>query len=163
MFGRRHEREGAAPTRDGGEELDVDAALESAIGDVQQAVGTYLDIPSEGARRDLLASLEHLDDRLARCDGYTNSARFTPAAVGYLSNATIGATSQNSVVEELPSGVFQAQVALVKAAKQEIREHTPATLASLRAAFATLGAAEGDPAGTPPGSSTPAPPAATGD
>src|SRR3974390_3632452 len=130
MFGRPDEREQGprAPSREGGEELDVDAGLVEAPAEVQQTVTTYLDIPSEGARRDLLASLEQLDAQLARSDDYTSAPRFSPGAVGYVTNAPIGATSQNPVVDELPSGVFQAQVALVKAAKQEIREHTPGTL-----------------------------------
>jgi hypothetical protein len=85
--------------------------------------------------------LEELDDRTGQSDAYAGSV-IGSGAVGYASRGEVlGETSIDSVVDEVPGAELNAQVALVTAAKDEVRGPTPDTLAALRSASATLAAA----------------------
>ena len=128
MFGHRPKGQ---PDHEQEIEVDVDLTLERDISTVVQAVDAYLQNTNEGLRKDLLTALEHLDDQTDRADAYQGRPQLYPADSG---SAVVGATSDNSMPEELPSTEFQAQVALVRAAKNAVTRLTPDTLADLRAA-----------------------------
>ena len=86
------------------------------------------------SRAALLAALERLDDRTDQSDQYQNSV-IGSAAIGFAAKGEVlGETSLDPVVDQVPSDELKAQVALVRAAKDEIRGPTPATFASLQAA-----------------------------
>ena len=118
------------------QEVDVDRVLESDICIVEQAVERYLANCTDEHCQELFAALDHLDDQTALGDAF--HGRF--GVLWRTSPAVVGATSFNPIAEDLPSPEFQAQVALVKAAKQEVLQRTPETLADLRAAAEELAA-----------------------
>ncbi len=122
MFGRR--AKGQAETE---QEVEVDVSLELDISVVEQAIDNYLQYPNESLRKDLLAALEELDGQLAEGDAYHARLRMVVPE-----SAVIGATSNSSVGEEMPATKFQAQVALVKAAKRAVTQLTSDTLADLQ-------------------------------
>jgi hypothetical protein len=126
MFGRR-----AKGQPDHEEEVEVDVTLEQDISVVEQAVDSYLQGPNDSLRQDLLTALEQLDDRIEESDAY--HARLTYPFVGP-DSSVVGATNASSIPEDVSSTEFQAQVALVKAAKSVVKSLTPDTLADLRAA-----------------------------
>jgi hypothetical protein len=108
--------------------------LEDELSDVERAVDDYLDTLSDSARGALLASLEQVDELCATSDAFRQRFSYpyiprTPA---------VGATSLNPIIEEVPGSIFEAQVDVVKAAKQSLRELTSESLADLRSAVATL-------------------------
>jgi hypothetical protein len=112
------------------EEVDVDLDLERDIAVVEQAVESYLQNPNEGLRKDLLSALEELDAQLAQGDDYRGRLVYPFAAP---ETSIVGATSPSSAGQEIPAAEFQAQVALVKAAKKAVTRLTPENLANLRA------------------------------
>jgi hypothetical protein len=123
-----------------GERIQVDAALESDLAGVEQSVADYLKDPTGTTRQSLVAALEELDDRTAQSDAYEGSV-IGSGAVGYASKGEVlGETSIDSVVDEMPNAELNAQVALVRAAKDEVRGPTPDTLAALLSATAALAA-----------------------
>jgi hypothetical protein len=118
-FGRR-KRGGASQD----EVMAVDVQLEDHIRTIEGLVGDYLRSPQdEATRRALSAELQKLDDQTARADAYSN---FRAVLVRYQvpRSPVIGATSDTSIGEDVPSAEFKAQVALVKAAKDAIRDTT---------------------------------------
>ena len=136
MFG-HHKKQASGE----GERIQVDMALESDLARVEQSVADYLTDPTGTARQSLLAALEELDDQTGQSDAYEGSV-IGSGAVGYASRGEVlGETSIDSVVDEVPGAELNAQVALVTAAKDEVRGPTPDTLAALRSASATLAAA----------------------
>ena len=143
MFGHHKERAGGR-----GEQMQVDAALESSLARVEQSVADYLRDPTAAARQSLLAALDELDDRAGQSDAYEGSV-IGSGAVGYASKGEVlGETSIDSVVDEIPSTELHAQVMLVTAAKDEVRGPTSQTLAALRSAIDVLTATrEQGPAG----------------
>ena len=116
------------------QEVDVDRVLESDICIVEQAVERYLAGRTDELCHDLFSALDHLDDQTALGDAF--HGRF--GIMWQTSPAVVGATSFNPIAEDLPGPEFQAQVALVKAAKQEVLQRTPETFAELRAAAEEL-------------------------
>ena len=122
--------------------VDVEVHLERDIAQVHLASDAYLNNPSQGLRRDLLAALEALDRQTAAADAY--QASFVGSAMfGYSpKGSVIGETGRNPIAEELPGSVFRAQVALVKAAKAAVTEPGPTTSAALRAASMSLAAVQ---------------------
>ena len=135
MFGRRKKQ------ADGGEErVQVDAALESDVTRVEQSVAEYLTDPTDASRRSLLTALQTLDEQTDRSDAYEGSV-IGSGAVGYASKGeVIGETSIDPVVDEIPSQELHAQIALVQAAKNEVRGPTTETFAALQSAHTALGA-----------------------
>lgn len=133
MFGRHKNGAGGEETR-----LLVEATLESDIAQVEQSVTGYLTEPTDASRQSLFMALERLTAQTDQSDAYGRSV-IGSAAVGYASKGEVlGETSIDSVVDEVPSGELNAQFALVKAAKEEVRGPTAATFASLQAANAAL-------------------------
>ena len=135
MFGRQKKQ------ADGGEErVQVDTALESDVTRVEQSVAEYLRGPTDASRRSLLAALETLDEQTDQSDAYESSV-IGSGAVGYASKGeVIGETSIDSVVDDMPSQELYAQIALVQAAKNEVRGPTNETFAALQSAHAALAA-----------------------
>lgn len=123
----------------GGEaQIPVNAALEGDIGRVEQGVEDYLADPTARTLRSLVAALEELDDQTDQSDAYGSSV-IGSAALGFASKGEVlGETGLESVVDEVSSTELNAQFALVKAAKDEVREPTPRTFAALRSASAAL-------------------------
>jgi hypothetical protein len=82
--------------------------------------------------------LEKLDAQTEQSDAYENSV-IGSAALGYASKGeVVGETSIDSVVDEVPSTELNAQFALVKAAKDEVRGPTSGSFAALQSASAAL-------------------------
>lgn len=114
--------------------MAVDARLEDRIRGIEGLVGGYLRSPQdEATRQALLAELEKLDDQTARADAYSDLKAVT---VRYQvpRSELIGATSDTSTGEDVPGAEFKAQVALVKAAKDAIRNPTTEAQSALRRA-----------------------------
>jgi hypothetical protein len=128
-FGRR-KRGGASQDQ----VMAVDVQLEDHIRTIEGLVGGYLQNPQdEAARQALLTELEEFDDQTARADAYSN---FRAVLVRYQvpRSPLIGATSDTSIGEDVPGAEFQAQVALVKAARNAIRDTTAEAQSALRRA-----------------------------
>lgn len=114
--------------------MAVDVQLEDHIRKIESLVGGYMRSPQdEATRQALLAELEKLDDQTARADAYSN---FRSVLVRYQvpRSWVTGATSDTSTAEDVPSAEFIAQVALVKAARNAIRDTTAEAQSALRRA-----------------------------
>ncbi len=136
MFG-RHKKQGKSDE----ERIRVDAALEGDVARVEQSVAEYLQGPTAAARQMLFAALEALEDQTDRSDAYEGSV-IGSGALGYASKGEVlGETNTDSVVDEVSTDELHAQVALVNAAKNEVRGPTPDTFALLQSASAALDAA----------------------
>ncbi len=128
-FGRR-KRGGASQDQ----VMAVDVQLEDHIREIEGLVGGYLRSPQDAATRQaLLAELEKFDDQTARADAYSN---FRSTLVRYRVPRSwlIGATSDTSIGEDVPGAEFRAQVALVKAARNAIRDTTAEAQSALQRA-----------------------------
>jgi len=135
MFGRHGERaSGEEPP------IAVEATLEDDIAQVEQSVADYLTNPTDATRQSLVAVLERLEEQTDQSDAFERSV-IGSAALGYASKGEVlGETSIDSVVAEIPGSELNAQFALVKAAKEEVRGPTSDTFASLQSASAALAA-----------------------
>ena len=119
----------------------VDADLENDLITVEQRIETYLKSPTDELRNQLLTALERLDDQIDRSDAYEGSMSGS-AAFGYGGKGSvIGETSSTPLAEEVAQSVLRAQIALIRAAKQDVAAPTPDTLADLRAASEALSGA----------------------
>jgi len=139
-FGRR--KRGASQD----EVLAVDVQLEEHIRTIEALVGGYLRNPQgEAARQALVAELEKFDDQTARADAYSN---FRSVLVRYQVPRSwlIGATSDTSIGEDVPGAEFKAQVALVKAAKDAVRDSTAEARSALQRASDELAEVRHQPA-----------------
>ena len=128
-FGRR-KRGGASQDQ----VLAVDVQLEDHIRTIEGLVGGYLRNPrDEATRQALVAELEKLDDQTARADAYSD---LKAVLVRYQvpRSPLVGATCDTSTGEDLPSAEFRAQVALVKAARNAIRDTTAEAQSALQGA-----------------------------
>ncbi len=125
------------------DEVAVDVTLEADLGATEEAIEDYLRDPSASMRTQLLSALETLDQQIDSSDAY-GSSTIGSAAFGYSTKGSvIGETSSVSAAEEIPGAELRAQMALVKAAKDEMRAPTAETLAELRAARHALAAVRG--------------------
>jgi hypothetical protein len=133
MFGPR-DRESEEPDK----KVAVDATLEIDIAHVEAAIDAYVSNPTESARQALKATLERLDTTIDRSDEFHRRR----AATNYHYTASLfsvlGETSATPLVDEVPGPELRAQIDLVKAAKECVREATPMTLADLEAACGQL-------------------------
>lgn len=119
--------------------VEVDEGMESLVVEVESAVVTYLVRIDDASRAALLRALEALDAHTAASEAYVRRAgSFATltgvAALGRSSLDVIGRRSEFPAVSEVPLRVFQGQVALVRAAKEELRASSPATIRDLEAA-----------------------------
>jgi hypothetical protein len=125
---------------DGEEDVAVDATLEGDIVQIEWSIAEYLERPTDASRQSLFVVLKRLDDQTDRGDAYDDSV-IGSGALGYASKGEVlGETSIDPVVDEVPAAELKAQVALVKAAKNEVRGPSPETFASLWSANAALAA-----------------------
>ena len=116
------------------QELAVDFHLESDIERIATLVLSFLQRPNdESTRKALSSELEVLDDQTASADSYS---RFKSVwlRLGRPGSSVIGATSDYSPGEDVPSPEFAAQVTLVKVAKDAIGDTTSGRLAALQQA-----------------------------
>ena len=142
MFGRHKQQAGGSDER-----VQVDAALEGDVAQVEQSVTEYLLDPADATRRSLLAALETLEDQTDQSDAYNESV-IGSGALGYASKGEVlGETGIDSIVDEVSSRELNAQVALVNAAKDEVRGPTPGTFAALQSAHAALATIRDDAPG----------------
>jgi hypothetical protein len=127
MFGHKSKPKVTTPL-----EADVDVHLEWDISSVQDAVDAYLEAPNDEHRTELHSALDTLDQQTAASDAYEQSI-VDSAVFGLTSKGTaIGETSRVPIVDEVPATVFQAQVALVRAAKTAIYSPDSSQLDQLR-------------------------------
>jgi hypothetical protein len=141
---------------DGNEPIAVDEGLEQAIDGVQAAVDAYLGTASAEQRDALVAALGHLDELTALGDDYTNWRAATRWGSGVSPGASVlGARSSSPIAEELPTRVLQAQITLVRRAKDAVADGGPATSDALRTAAAELTSAQNPSADGGPGSAAP--------
>jgi len=130
----RHSKQ---PSRDEAS-IPVDATLEGDIAQVEKSVADYLQSPTDATRQSLVRALEALDAQTDQSDGYGSSV-IGSAALGYASKgAVLGETGLDSVVDDVPSAELNAQLALVRAAKDEVRGPTPNTFTALQVAVQSL-------------------------
>ena len=128
-FGRR-KRGGASQDQ----VMAVDVQLEDHIRKIEGLVGGYLRSPQdEPTRQALVAELEKFDDQTARADAYSN-LRSVLVRYQVPRSWLIGATSDTSIGEDVPGAEFKAQAALVKAAKNAVRDTTAAAQSALQKA-----------------------------
>jgi hypothetical protein len=123
---------------DAHEELTVDATFEEDLLEIEASVVAYLERPDDDARAALVASLGRLDEQIERSEAFdTNrSGAFTFGSAPSL--AIVGDATDNPIVEQVVAAEFQAQVTLVRAAKDEVRDPSPRALEALRSASAAL-------------------------
>jgi hypothetical protein len=137
--------------------MAVDEGLEQAIDAVDAAVDAYLEMASTELRAALVTALGHLDELVALGDDYTNRMGATRWAYGVSPGASVlGARGSSPIAEELPTRVVQAQIALVRCAKEAVVDGGPATSDALRSAAEELTSARQP---TPPPPPAPPPPA----
>jgi hypothetical protein len=125
--------------------VEVDEGLEARLVDVESAVVTYVVRITEASRYDLASVLSALDDDTSASDAFRSQLNAVAAMTGMVglgasSLHVYGQTSRFPVVNKVPLPVFQAQVALVRAAKSEIRDPSPGTLDALESANEELAA-----------------------
>jgi hypothetical protein len=119
--------------------VEVDEGLESRLVDVESAVVTYLVRITNISRDSLALMLQALDTDTSASDAFRTHLNAVAtltgmAGLGTSSLDVIGQSSKFPIVNQVPLPVFQAQVALVRAAKSEIRDSTPETLKDLESA-----------------------------
>jgi hypothetical protein len=124
--------------------VQVDHVLRDCIAAVESAVVTYLVRITDASREALVHALEDLDAETAAGDAYRGKTNAIVsltgmAGLGSSSLRVIGQTSRFPVVLQVPVSVFQAQIALVRAAKDEVRDATPQTFEALDSACRDLG------------------------
>ena len=135
MFGHHRDHHQGEDVR-----VEVDLDLERVIAEVRHTVGGYLDDPGEAPRGALRAALDRLDRQTAASDAYQASIVDSGVFGVTSKGSVIGETSSNPMTEELPATVLDAQVALVRAAKDALATPGPASSAALREAVVALDA-----------------------
>ncbi len=122
------------------DEVVVDATLASDLDAVEVSIAAYLKDPSSALHSQLLVTLEALDERINQSDAYESSVVGSGALGFSTKGSVVGETSASSIAEEIPEAEWQAQTALIRAAKQEVTTPTPDHLAALGAAHEALAA-----------------------
>lgn len=119
--------------------VEVDEGLEARLVDVETAVVTYLVRITDVSRDHLTSVLHALDSDTSASDAFRSHLNAVAtltgmAGLGTSSLDVIGQTSKFPIVNQVPLPVFQAQVALVRAAKAEISDPSAETLGALESA-----------------------------
>jgi len=147
--------------------IAVDLGLEQAIGDVEVAVDAYLDAASVDRRDALMAALDGLDALVNLGDDYTDRSPARGSVYGTIGlSSVLGARGPASFAEDVPRRVLQAQITLVRRAKEELQAGGPAPSTALREAVRALATArdpsvhDPSPNGPPPPPLAPPPPPA---
>jgi hypothetical protein len=120
--------------------VPVDATLQRELRAVERDVDAYLQHQTSEHLHALEEALARLDAQTADSDawiaGVTNTASWGVDPKG----TVIGETGNFPVAEDVPGAEFNAQIELVKAAKQVVQNATPQTLGALQEARAALDA-----------------------
>lgn len=129
-----------------GQRVRVEEGLEAAVCEVESAVVTYLVRIDDASSAALMAALRSLDAHTAASEDFQRRQNsFTSltgvAGLGKSGLDVFGQTSDFPTVNEVPVQVFQAQVALVRAAKEGLAAPSPTTLDALSIANDELAAA----------------------
>ncbi|MGD0882721.1 MAG: hypothetical protein ABSB09_14240 [Acidimicrobiales bacterium] len=140
MFGHHREAGTHEPP-----EAQVEIHLELDIDDVEKAVIAFLHGPSDGSRQALLAELDKLDAQIDLGDAYAGSIADSVIFGHAPKGSVLGETSSHPTGESVPGAVLQAQVILVRAAKNVIRGSDAGALADLRTASDSLEALRAQP------------------
>jgi hypothetical protein len=125
-----HHEKGEPAERD----IDVAHELEEELTEVEEAVHEFLGTLAESAKNKLLATLDQVDEQSKASDIYIGRFSYPYAP----HSSAVGATSLNPIIDQVPGTIFEAQVDLVKAAKQALMKTTAESLADLRSAVAAL-------------------------
>jgi hypothetical protein len=125
--------------------IEIEEGLEARLVDVESAVVSYLVRITEATRAELATALQALDAETSASDSFRSHMNAVASLTGMAGLGTssldvIGQSSRFPVVNQMPLPVFQAQVALVRAAKSEIRGPSPATLDDLTSTNGQLAA-----------------------
>jgi hypothetical protein len=132
-------RGGEQPEHGHDEGIAVDATLEDDIAQVVAAIDTFLLHQGVAQQQALRAALDHLNAQIDRSDAYHSSALAPSTYHGMTSMYQVfGETSRNPVVDQVPAPTLQAQVELVRAAKEVVRTPTPGALERIRVARQVL-------------------------
>jgi len=118
----------------GERDIDVSHELEEELKDVERAVEEFLGTLGGPARSKLLAALDRVDEQSKASDIYTSRFSYPYAP----HSSAVGATSLSPIIDQVPGTTFEAQVDLVKAAKQALINTTAESLADLRSAASAL-------------------------
>ncbi len=119
--------------------LAVDATLERSLATVEEAIRSFLDDPIDGRRKGLVA-LEELDLQTHASVAFGENVIGSGAVGNSTKFSVIGETSANPIAEAVPATDFQAQIALVRAAKEAVVDRGHDKLLVLRDADASLAA-----------------------
>jgi hypothetical protein len=118
--------------------VPVDAALAESLRGVESEVDAYLQHQTSEHLRALEEALARLDTQTADSDawiaGVTNTASWGIDPKG----TVIGETGSLPIAEDVPGAELNAQIELVKAAKQVVQDDTPHTVRALDQARAAL-------------------------
>jgi hypothetical protein len=127
------------PERDD-ELVQVDATLQRLLRAVEGEVDAYLRHQTPELLQALERALARLDAQTAESDawisGVTNTASWGVDPKG----TVIGETGSLTIAEDVPSAQLNAQIELVKAAKQVVQNATAQTVGALEQARAGLDA-----------------------
>jgi hypothetical protein len=118
--------------------VPVDAMLAQYLRTLESEVDAYLRHQTSEHRQALEEALARLDAQTADSDawiaGVTNTASWGVDPKG----AVIGETGNFPIAEDVPGAELNAQIELVKAAKQVVQNDTPQTVRVLEQARAAL-------------------------
>ncbi len=142
MFGRHHGAEAPRPS-----DAQVEIHLELDLDEVGRSVSAFLQDPTEGSRRALSEELDTLDAQIDLGDTYAASIVDSSIFGQSPKGSVLGETSSHSIAESVPGAVLQAQITLVRAAKNVVRDHgvDPGAVSDLRAASDSLEALQSRP------------------
>jgi hypothetical protein len=120
--------------------VPVDATLAQYLRALESEVDAYLRHQTSEHRQALEQALARLDARTADSDawiaGVTNTASWGIDPKG----TVIGETSNVPIAEDVPGAELNAQIKLVNAAKQVVRDVTAQTVGALQSALTALDA-----------------------
>lgn len=138
MFGHRsgehpHRREGP------GVDVDDDDRLETALQELEVAVGVFLGGQSRESRFRLIEAVGVVDEMTADADAY--AARFWDLAPR---PRVVGASGFGTIADRIARSEFEAQVVLVRAAKAAVTRLTRDALDELRDAYDAMAVWRGD-------------------
>ncbi len=135
MFRRRHDHDRPAPVE---RDVQVDATLEQDLRAVEREVDAYLEQQTSDRLDALEAALARLDAQTAESDAWIAGVTSTASWGVDPKGTVVGETSDVPVAEDVPGAELNAQIELVKAAKQVVQDSNPQTVGALRAARAAL-------------------------
>ncbi len=129
---------------DDGPSVTIDQGLAAALDAVEQGAADYVARITLRTHDDLAGALRELDAVTAASDEFSSLRNrrpyFAVRGLGTSSLGVMGQATRFPVVVQVPLARFQATVALVLAAKDEVATPTPMTFEALSSASADLAA-----------------------